>query len=119
MTLGVRPPNLLHRIDAVIAPGVALGFSVIVAMLAPHYVQWYGNEMPPLTSWFVARYGTWLAITAAGVVMQILGRFIDKTGPVRTLWTAIDLVIAGASVAIIVIGMIALVLPLFTLQLPI
>jgi len=51
--------------------------------------------------------------------MQILGRFIDKTGPVRTLWTAIDLVIAGASVAIIVIGMIALVLPLFTLQLPI
>jgi len=119
MTLGVRPPGILSRIDSAIAPGFALLVSLFVAKMDARYTEWYGDDMPPLTSAFFAHYPLYIAITAGGVVLQVLGKMIPKSGPLRTLWKMIDTLVALASVLIIVVGMIALSLPLFLLQLPI
>lgn len=116
MTFGVRRPS---RIDAAIAPGTAFCFSLFIAFLAPHYTQWYGDAMPALTHRFIAVYPLWIAITAAGVVMQVFGTIIAPDGPARALWKTLDGVLAIASVLIIVVGIIALSLPIFLLQLPI
>ena len=119
MTLGVRPPGILARIDSAIAPGFALLVSLFVAKMDAQYTAWYGDQMPPLTSAFFAHYPLYIAITAGGVVMQLLGKKIPQTGPLRTVWKAVDTLVALASVLIILVGMIAMSLPLFLLQLPI
>ncbi|HTD29381.1 MAG TPA: hypothetical protein VK660_08350 [Xanthomonadaceae bacterium] len=119
MTFGVRPPGLLSRIDAAIAPGTALCFCLFVAWLAPHYAQWYGDSIPPLTREYIARYPTFVAITAGGVAMQVVGRLLGSSGAARLLWKMLDTLLAFASVLIILVGMIALALPLFLLELPV
>jgi hypothetical protein len=119
VTFGVRPPGRLNRIDAVIAPGTALCFSLFVSFLAPRYTQWYGDAMPPLTREFIDRYPTYIAITVGGVILQVIGKMLAQRGIASSLWKSLDTVLAAASILIIIVGIVALSLPLFTMQLPI
>ncbi len=116
MTFGVRPTN---RIDAAIAPSTALVFSILVAMLAPRYAQWYGEAMPALTRGFLACYPIWIAITAIGVVVQVLGKVLGLDQSSRGRWKALDAGLAIASVLVVVVGIIALMLPVLRHPLPI
>jgi hypothetical protein len=119
MTIGVPTERRSSRFDKAIAPGVALCFSLLVPILEPQYTRWYADTMPWLTAKFIDDWPTWVAITAAGVLVQILRWRIGLRGPVATLLTVFDFLLAAASVLIIVIGLIALALPLLMLQLPI
>jgi len=75
--------------------------------------------MPPLTHEYIALYPTYIGITVGGVILQVVGRLLGQQGAVHVLWKLLDTLLAAASILIIIVGMIALSLPLFTMQLPI
>ncbi len=119
MTLGLPPENLGTRVDKAIAPGTALCFTLLVAVLGPHYTRWYADTMPWLTAKFIDAWPVWVAISAVGVIVQILRGLLGSGGPTATLLNIVDFLLAATSVLVIVIGLIAMALPLLMLQLPI
>jgi len=108
MTLGVRPPN---RIDTWIAPGTALCFSILVAVLGPRYETWFGAAMPELTRRFIDDYPIWIAITALALVVQACVKILQPAESSRSPLKMMDEALSVVSVLIIVFGLIALALP--------
>ena len=111
MTFGVRRKS---RIDPWIAPGTAVCFSILVAVLGPRYAAWFGAQMPELTRRFIDLYPAWIAITVLALVVQALGTTLRPADSSRSLLKVLDGVLAVVSVLIIVFGIIALVLPVLT-----
>ncbi len=111
MTLGVRRTS---RIEAWIAPGTALCFSIIVALLAPHYATWFGDAMPSLTRRFIDGYPIWIALSVLALVVQACAKALQPRRSSHTLWKLLDGALSIASVLIIAIGLIALALPLMS-----
>jgi len=111
MTFGVRRTG---RFDAWIAPGTALCFSILVAVLGPRYATWFGAAMPELTRRFIDEYPVWIAITVLALVVQALMKILQPRGPSQALWKMLDGVLSAASVLIVAIGLIALALPVFS-----
>jgi hypothetical protein len=108
MTFGVRRTS---RIDPWIAPGTALCFSILVAVLGPRYATWFGAEMPDLTRRFIDGYPAWIALTALALVVQACVRVLQPGDSSRSLLKLLDGALAFTSVLIIVFGLIALALP--------
>jgi hypothetical protein len=108
MTFGVRRTS---RVDPWIAPGTALFFSIMVAVLAPHYATWFGDAMPTLTHQFIDAYPVWIGLTVLALVVQAFCMTLrpgDSLGvPLKVLDGALSIV----SVLVIVVGLIALALP--------
>ena len=109
MTFGVRRKS---RIDPWIAPGAALVFSILVAVLGPGYVTWFGAQMPELTRKFIDLYPAWIALTALALVVQACMGALRPSDSSRSLMKLLDEALSVASVLIMVVGLIALALPL-------
>ena len=108
MTFGVRRKS---RIDPWIAPGTALLFSILVAVLGPRYATWFGVEMPELTRRFIDLYPAWIALTVLGLVVQACVKVLQPGDSSRNLLIFLDEALSVVSVLIIVVGLIALALP--------
>jgi len=108
MTFGVRRKS---RIDPWIAPGTALLFSILVAVLGPRYATWFGGQMPELTRRFIDAYPLWIAITALALVVQAMCMTLRPGVSPRNPVKMLDGLLSVASVLIIVFGLIALGLP--------
>ena len=108
MTFGVRPTS---RVDEWIAPGAALFFSIMVAVLAPHYATWFGDAMPALTRRFIDDYPIWIALTALALVVQACVTVLRPAESSRSLLKMLDGALSIVSILIIVVGLIALALP--------
>ena len=96
-----------------IAPGTALIFSILMALIAPRYAGWFGATMPEFTQRFLAFYPLWIAISAAALTSAAIGEQIPPLARQQALWRALDVVLSVASVLIIVCGIVALFLPIF------
>jgi hypothetical protein len=94
-----------------LAPGSALLFSLIVAMLAPHYARWFGSAMPAFTRGFIAWYPFWIAFSVVAVLTQVCVRILrpraDDDGSASTL----DLFFGIVSALVIAAGILALAIP--------
>lgn len=108
MTLGAPRPG---RMDALIAPGTALFFSIFVGFLAPHYPIWFGDALPALTRGFLAAYPIWIALTVGALLLQVWLKVLQPQGTARALWVGFDRVLSVASLLVIAVGVIALALP--------
>ena len=108
MTFGVPRTS---RIDPWIAPGTALCFSIVVAVLAPRYETWYGDAMPTLTRQFIDAYPVWIALTVLALVAQAGMNVLKPGDSSRSLLKMLDGALSIVSVLIIVVGLIALALP--------
>ena len=109
MTFGVRRTS---RNDPWIAPGTALCFSILVAFLAPRYATWFGDGMPALTRWFIAAYPLWIAMTVLALVVQAGMRVLQPRESSPSLLRTLDGALSIESVLVIVVGLIALALPM-------
>lgn len=109
MTFGVRRKS---RMDPWIAPGTALCFSILVAVLAPRYATWFGDAMPALTRQFIDAYPVWIALTVLALVVQAGMNVLQPGDSSRSLLKVLDGALAIVSVLIIVVGLIALALPM-------
>lgn len=110
MTFGVPRTS---RIDPWIAPGTALFFSILIAVLGPRYATWFGAEMPELTRRFIDAYPLWIALTVLALVVQALIKTLKPRESSPSLLRMLDALLGIASVLIIVVGVIALALPVF------
>jgi len=109
MTFGVRPKS---RIDPWLAPGAALCFSILVAALGPRYATWFGAQMPELTRKFIDLYPAWIAITLLALVVQVLCTTLRPGDSSGSLLKMLDGALGIVSVLIVVLGLIALALPM-------
>jgi hypothetical protein len=108
VTLGVRRPS---RIDPWIAPGTAVCFSIFVAVLGPRYATWFGSEMPELTRRFIDAYPAWIALTVLAVLVQVFVKVLQPGESSRSLLKMLDEALSIVSILIMVVGLIALALP--------
>ena len=97
-----------------ITPGTALAFSVLMALLAPRYPDWFGAAMPAFTQRFLAFYPLWVALSTTALIAAALGEQIPPLAERRALWRFVDIALTVASILIIAGGVIALFLPIFT-----
>jgi len=109
MTFGVRRKS---RIDPWIAPGAALCFSVLVAVLGPRYATWFGAQMPEFTRRFIEAYPFWIAISVLALVVQGLCLTLRPGDSSSSLLKMLDAALGVVSVLMMVFGLIALGLPL-------
>ncbi|HEV2607735.1 MAG TPA: hypothetical protein VGT79_07115 [Xanthomonadaceae bacterium] len=108
MTFGVRRTS---RIDPWIAPGTALCFSILVAVLGPRYATWFGASMPDITRRFIDLYPAWIAITALALVVQACVKTLQPGDSSRGLLKFLDEALSIVSILILVVGLIAFALP--------
>jgi hypothetical protein len=97
-----------------IAPGTALAFSVLMALLAPRYAGWFGAAMPAFTQRFLAFYPLWIVLSTIALTIAALGQQVRQLAERRALWRALDVMLRTASILIIACGVIALFLPIFS-----
>jgi len=109
MTFGVRRTS---RIDPWIAPGTAVCFSILVAVLAPRYATWFGDAMPTLTRQFIDAYPVWIALTVLALVVQAFCMAMRPGDSMRVPLKMLDGALSIVSVLIIAVGLIALALPM-------
>ena len=86
MTLGAPRSS---GVDALIAPGTALFFSIFVAFLAPHYPIWFGDALPALTRGFLAAYPIWIALTVGALLLQVWLKVLQPQAPRARCGTAL------------------------------
>ena len=108
MTLGLHGES---SFDPWIAPGTALCFSIVLGVLAPHYRTWFGDPLPPFTTWFLKAYPIWIALSVVGLVVQALLKTLTPNGAARKVWTTFDAALAIVSVVMVAAGLIALAIP--------
>ncbi len=108
MTFGVRQRS---PYDDFIAPVAAFSFSILVAVLAPLYPQWYGADLPDLTVRFLAGYPIWIAITLIALIVEACLKVMTLSASSFALLKKIDSLMGVLSVLIIIVGIIALALP--------
>ena len=97
---------------ALIMPGTAFAFSVLVAFLSPLYARAFGATLPALTRGFLAAYPLWIAISAAALAIVALTEQFPIFARWRAMWSALDIALAVVSVIIVATGIVALFLPL-------
>jgi hypothetical protein len=108
MTLGKRDPS---RIDAAIVPFVALGFSILVALLAPRYAGWFDRPLPVLTSYYLAWWPVWIVLNTLAVVVQKSVKAMKLHTYEGGFWRKADAILGALSVLSVIVGVIAIVLP--------
>ena len=108
MTFGVRHRS---RYDDWIAPGTAFVFSLLVVVLAPRYPLWFGADLPELTVRFLAGYPLWIAITVLTLIVEACIKVLQPNRSSLVIWKRVDDLLGIASVLIIIVGVIALALP--------
>ena len=108
MTFGVRRKS---RIDPWIAPGPALCFSILVAVLGPRYATWFGDAMPAITHQFIDAYPVWIALTVLALVVQAFCTTMRPGDSLRGTLKLLDGALSIVSVLIVVVGLIVLALP--------
>jgi len=108
MTFGVRRKS---RIDPWIAPGTALCFSILVGVLGARYATWFGAAMPELTRRFIDLYPAWIALTVIALVIQAVCMTLKPGDSSSALLKLLDGTLSIVSVLILVVGLIALALP--------
>lgn len=108
MNLGARRND---RVDGWLAPGTALCFSILVAILAPHYTAWFGDALPAFTRWLLAGYPPWVGLMAIGLIVQTCANVLQPQRSTEGYWRLFDGCLAIASVLIIAAGLIARALP--------
>ena len=97
---------------ALIMPGTAFAFSVLVAFLSPLYARAFGAALPALTRGFLAAYPLWIAISGAALAIIALAEQFPIFARWRAMWSALDIALAAVSVLIVATVIVALFLPL-------
>lgn len=108
MTFGVREPA---RSQIWVAPGSALVFSILMAVLAPRYPTWFGDALPRFTHVFLTAYPLWIAISVLAVIVSLLTRTLHGERAPPAWLRTLDGLLGIVSIAIVVVGIIALALP--------
>ncbi len=108
MTFGVREPT---RSQIWVAPGSALVFSILMMFLAPRYPIWFGDAIPRVTHIFLTAYPLWLVISVGAVIVSLLTRTLHGDREVPAWLRMLDDLLGIASIGIVLIGIIALALP--------
>ena len=103
---------------ALIMPGTALAFSVLVAFLAPLYARTFGAALPAYTRGFLAAYPLWIALSTAALASIALAEQFPVFARWRASWSGLDATLAVVSASIVAAGLIALFLPLLAPPLP-
>ena len=109
--------ELEAKADATIAPLALLGFSILVAFLAPRYAAWVGAQSA-FTARYLAYWPAWLAINALSVVVTFLVRAMQLRENQGAFWRRLDLLLSLASVVVFLVGVVALVMPLMQMGKP-
>jgi hypothetical protein len=108
MTLGVRQKS---QLDAALAPWIALGFSLFVAVLKPHYNAWFGDAMPVFIRYYFAYNALWIAINLFAACVQTLVKHLQKSGKVGGFWRKLNALLMVSSIVVVLVGVIAVVVP--------
>jgi hypothetical protein len=95
-----------------IMPGTAFAFSMLMAFLAPRYVDWFGDALPEFTQRFFSIYPIWIAVSVLAVADAVIGARIPSSARRLAAWRALDLLLGVTSVIIITGGVVALFLPI-------
>ena len=94
-----------------IAPGTALCFALLTMWLTPRYETWFGSAMPSFTSSYLDQYPMMIGVSAVALAALLVARQFPRFTEQCAFCRMVDLLLAVASLLIIVGGIIALFLP--------
>lgn len=95
-----------------IGPGTALCFALLTMWLTPRYEAWFGSAMPSFTRSYLDQYPVMIGISAIALAALLVARQFPRFAEQCAFCRMVDLLLAVASLLIIVVGIIALFLPL-------
>ena len=97
--------------DKAIIPFLAIGFSVIVALIASRYASWFSHPLPALTVYYLAWWPVWLVINVLELVVGAIVKAMRLERGQGGMLRKIDATLNPLSALTLLVGMIALAIP--------
>ena len=102
--------EVARRVDALVAPFVALGFSLLVAFLAPRYGSWVG-PLPAFAKFYFGWWPAWIALNALAAAVHVLVDAMELEPGKGRFWRNLDTMLGVLSASSVLAGIVALVMP--------